>query len=130
MNDNERRYQILKRERAIDDYARIRNRSAIVAGCCFVAGGLIPLASGVDIREIVRVQYEMFSSFGSAKEYFQLLGPSSTFLVSCGAVSMFRSIMSRHRERRARNDLEDFNNSLVDDNNENNVNNNNVYRRQ
>lgn len=108
-----RQFTIIRRERAIDETEKRRNRQAILAGIyCLGAVALVKF-NGVDIGlNMLEQEMEALASWESLKGLFQEYGPGVTTMMFLGAVSAIKSLRNNRRLIDLRNEKIDFNNSI------------------
>lgn len=106
---NERRFNIIRRERAVSDSQRARNRDAFLAATMILATiASIKFNQNLDVQQLLQHEMNALYSWQSFLQYIQDLGPLTTLLTasSVGLVSRFTR---RNRElRQARQELQDY----------------------
>ena len=113
-----RRFNILQRERAMNDAQRARNRAAIMAGLCMLGAAAGVLFNGQDPSVVIQHELSSIYSWEALVQYLQDLGPATT-LLTAGAVGFItRYIRHNRRFRDAQHQFEDFNASLENNNTE------------
>lgn len=113
MKKEDRKFTILRRERAMNDAATRRNRSAILAGLCILgAGAAAYFSGGQDIQQLVQEEIAALSSWEAAKQYIHDIGPLATGLAASAAAFFTRYLRNSRRLRDLRNESIDFNDSL------------------
>ena len=111
-NREQRRFEILQRERAVTREEKNRRNFAIIAGTSFLATSLLVMNNSIDSSIIMQYEMESLYSFESLRKYYNDLGPATILALTTSLVSMMRSIRSNIRLRRLRDEQEDFSNSL------------------
>ena len=113
MKKEDRKFTILRRERAMNEASTSRNRSAILAGLCILgAGAATYFSSGQDIQQLVQEEIAALSSWEAAKQYLHNIGPLATVLAASAAAFINRYLRSSRRLNNLRNESIDFNDSL------------------
>lgn len=112
-----RKYEILKRERAVSEAERSRNRATMFAGLCILGTVAAGLLTGNDINQLVQDELNILKgSWESLGNYFKNLGPLADALGLCAIAFGGKIGIFERKLRNARLDLEDYMSSLEETN--------------
>ena len=112
-----RKYEILKRERAVSEAERSRNRATMFAGLCILGTLAAGLLTGNDINQLVQDELNILKgSWESLGNYFKNLGPLADALGLCAIAFGGKIGIFERKLRNARLDLEDYMSSLEETN--------------
>lgn len=114
MKKENRRFSILRRERAITTAQRARTRSGVLAGACILGAVASSLFNGIDVSQAIEQEINALSSWGALGQYFQTLGPLKTLMFTGAGLFISRYILDSRRIRRLREEQVDFESSLED----------------
>lgn len=111
-SNEKRKFSILKREKAMDDIQKAKNRSAIMAGICILGATVAVCFNGQDLHEVLQHELSALYSWESLGQYFRDLGPLTTVL-SVGAGGFITKYFKNSMKlKQAQNEFINFNNSL------------------
>ena len=112
--EGNRRFEIIRRERALDDAERMQRRSAYIAGACFLATCALVLTNPNLSFETLQNELTMLWSYDSFKQYFEDLGPATALSIASTVTFCMRSVRHGREARRLERELNDMANCEYD----------------
>lgn len=110
--NEKRKFSILKRERAMSDAQKAKNKSAIMAGICILGAAVAIYFNGQDINTVVQHELSAIYSWEALGQYFQDLGPMTTMLAASAGAFVAKYFKNSKKLKQIQNEFIDFNASL------------------
>lgn len=112
IEEENRRFANLQRERAINSAQRARLISTMLTGACIVGAIASTILNGVDVNQAIEQEFNMFSSWEAVEQYFQTIGPLTTLASVGTGIFVSSAILDSIRLRRLREEQADFESSI------------------
>jgi len=109
-----RKFEIIRRERAMNDAQKARNSSAIMAGLCILGAATSLYFNGTDINTTLQHLLDSVYSWESLGLYLQNLGPLTTLLAASAGTFVAKYFKNSKKLNQAKNEFIDFNATLED----------------
>ena len=112
MEQENRRFGILKRERAMTDEQRKRNRASIMAGVCILGAATAVYFNGQDVHQVLQHELNAIYSWEALGQYIKDLGPLTTLLAASAGAFIAKYVKHSRKYKEAQNEFIDYHNSL------------------
>lgn len=115
MAQEQRKFTILQRERAMNEHSKGKTRAAIAAGLCILGACTAIHFSGADINTVLQNELNAVYSWEALGQYFKDLGPLTTMLAAGAGAFVAKYFKHSKKFNDARNQFIDMNDSLSND---------------
>lgn len=103
-----RHLTIVRKERAIDETKKAKNRSAILAGIFFMGTAASILVGGQDVSQVLQHELNALYSWDGLKQYINDLGPLTTTLTAGVVAFSIKYVNNAKKLEKLKNELSDF----------------------
>ena len=106
--EGNRRFEILRRERAMDDASRASRRYAIIGGVFALATCALVLTNPNLSVETLQTEINALWSYEAFRQYAEDLGPATLVTITGAIASAIASVRERFNARRLERELNDM----------------------
>ena len=107
-----RKFTILKRERAMSKAQKGKTTASIAAGLCILGAGTAAYLGAIDIPQMIQQQIASFYSWEALAQNMKDLGPLTTLLTASSFAFMVKYAINSIALKKAQEEFIDFNASL------------------